>query len=486
MSNLDPRTVTLEGITPVIPISQRLAATDVTTPFSAYVTLILDRITTLLKALYNTTPDRVRSIRYTRKIDGRDFRYSIVFIDVTGQSQNVVKVAMLPEEKELFLLYNKMLVPESEEWVRTIGRLSVVSINRQNGVVETSLEEVNLQDILYLQFGYELAVGNLSTFLPWRVVRETIRFRPTVTPFVIPGTGGISVNWVVSGLDVEYGAYQNMALPFSGSNVIVFSSEIIRPNNPSNNQFLRLLDTANSAFSSTTRPAIESFQYNLGLQYDNLAQPDSFLESQLLAAAVDPTLRTTRINAQQSRVAISNRRFALEQQALLASQLEFNPKDLLESELEDTLRRTSLLLENDTVILQEDLEELEQLQLEGEGNWEPEQQNRAIQLRRDIARLQSSIAIAQDTIREKNEILARLDSVEMVVDDAIQERETARRILSASVNIRRNKTLDVDNNPDHIDIGLGEVLQGASGMNVNGTGQEQAVLVVGQNIMSEF
>lgn len=470
MNQQDPRTITVEGIVPVIPISKRLVPTDLNTSFRAYVKAVLERLTTLLSELYDTTPDRVQSISYQQKIDGRNARYQIVYRTVGNEPRVLTKTqpyfstVLTVQELELILLYNKLLVIENESWVRTIGRLSIESVNTNTGTFETSIKQVNLQDILFLQYGYNLAIGNMSTFLPWRIVRQSIKFRSLVNnPLIVPNTQGLTVNWVADTLEVEYGAYQNMALPFSGDNVIVHSSEIIRPNNPQNNQFLQLLSRATNAFDGDTRTSIETFQYKLGLIYDYLANPDQVLESQLRAWAVNPTLRTVPIDATQARIMLSeSQRLRAEE---LAMDLEFNPEQLLQRELEQTIQRATLIKESDEAILEEDLEELQSLGRE--EDWEPEQQNRAILLRRDIQRLRQSITESQTLIDEKYQTLSNLESVSGFVQSSIRQREEARRIVVSATNRAANSTVNVDNNAVYVDEGFGTVLQGANSLNLN-------------------
>lgn len=470
----DPRNITVDGIVPIIPISKRLVPTDVTTPFRAYMTAVLERLAVLLRGLYNTTPDRVQSISYQRKIDGRDAIYRLNGTDVSGKPLTVVRTArtwntiLNSGEQELFLLYNKLLVIENESWVRTIGRLSIESVDQQNNTFETSIKEVNLQDILFLQYGYNLAVGNTSTFMPWRIIRQTIRFRNLSNrpAFIIPNTQGLTVNWLVDSLEVQYGAYQNMALPFSGDNVLIYFSEIIRQSNEQRNEFVNLLNRAVNAWNGDTRTSIETYQYKLGLQYDYLTNPDQVLESQLRAEAVKPQLRVTAVDARQSRMVAIQAEEARRQE--IAMDLEFNPEDLLRRELTDTIRRTTVILENDSELLREEEEELQSLlQSNDEGNWEPEEQNRAIQLRRDITRLKSNIQEALSLINQKEGDLSRLESVSGFVQSNIEEREAARRLVVSTVNQNRNSTINVDNRPIYIDDGLGTVLQGASSLNLN-------------------
>lgn len=470
----DPRNVTVDGIVPIIPISKRLVPTDVTTSFRTYMAAILERLAVLLRRLYNTTPDRVQSISYQRKIDGRNAVYRIVFTDVNDQSQVITRntatwnTILNSGEQELFLLYNKLLVIENESWVRTVGRLSVESVNQQDDTFETSIKEVNLQDILFLQYGYNLAVGNTSTFLPWRIVRQTIRFRNLSNgpAFIIPNTQGLTVNWLVDTLEIEYGAYQNMALTFSGSNVAVYSSEIIRPNNPQQNEFVNLLTIAVNAWNGDTRTSIEAYQYKLGLQYDYLANPDQVLENQLRAEAVNPQLTVTAVDARQAREITIQAEEARRQQ--IAMDLEFNPEELLRRELTDTIRRTTVILENDSELLREEEQELQSLlRSNDEGNWEPEEENRAIQLRRDITRLRSNIQEALSLINQKEGDLTRLESVSGFVQMDIEEREAARRLVVSTANQNRNSTINVDNRPVYVDEGLGTVLQGASSLNLN-------------------
>lgn len=480
---VDPRTVTLEGIVPVIPISKRLVPTDLNTSFRAYMKAALDRLATLLRSLYNTTPQRVQSIFYQQKIDGRNAVYRIAFRPVDGQSRVVTRSvpffsnAMTVEEQELILLYNKLLVIENESWVRTVGRLSVNTIENNTQQLMTSIKPVNLQDILFLQYGYDLAIGNLSTFLPWRIVRQSIRFRSLNTPLIIPGTQGLTVNWVADTLEIEYGAYQNMGLPFAGDNVIVYSSQIIRPNNPRNNEFLQLLERATNAWDGDARTSIEEFQYKLGLQYDYLEKPDRLLESQLRAAAVNPNLRVTVINASQARRTILESQRNRAQQ--LAMELEFNPEQLLQRELQQTIQRANIIKDNDEAVLEQDLEELESLGRE--EDWEPEQLNRAILLRRDIQRLRDSIAQSQQLINEKNATLSNLESVSGFVESAINERENARRIVTGAINQNRNTTVNVDNNANYVDEGFGTILSGSSSLNINAS-QVLPVLVQSNNL----
>jgi hypothetical protein len=470
----DPRNVTLDGIVPIIPISKRLVPTDVTTPFRAYMTAVLDRLAVLLRTLYNTTPDRVRSISYQRKIDGRDAVYRLLGRDVNNNPLDLVRRAnswntiLNSGEQELFLLYNKLLVIENEDWVRTIGRLSVESVNRQTDTFETSIKEVNLQDILFLQYGYDLAVGSTSTFLPWRIVSQTIRFRSLATSpaFVIPNTQGLTVNWLVDTLEIQYGAYQNMALSFAGSNVVVYRSEIIRQTKVLRNEFVNLLTRAVNAWNGDTRTSIEAYQYKLGLQYDYLANPDQVLENQLRTKAVNPQLRVVAVDARQTRLVALQAEEDLRRQQI-AMDLEFNPEQLLYRELTETIRRTTVILENDSELLREEELELQSLLQEDESNWEPEEQNRAIQLRRDIARLRSNIQEALSLISQKEGDLSRLESVSAFVQSNIQERVADRRLVTTTIDRNRNSTINVDNTPIYIDEGLGTVLQGASSLNLN-------------------
>lgn len=483
----------MDGLSPVIPISKRLVPTDITTKYRTYVEAILERLAFLLRTLYNTTPERVFNIGYTRRIDGRNAEFSVVFNDVNGQEKIFSKASnnwqdiLSPEEKELIVLYNKLSVIESEDWVRTIGRLSIDSVNQENQTFETSIKEVNMQDVLFLQYGYNLAIGNSTSFLPWRIVRQNFRIRPlsNTEAFIVPNTEGLSVNWIVDTMEVEYGAYRNMGMPFNGSNVVVYGSEIIRSSDPQFNEFANLLQRASNVFNQDTRSSIEQYQYKLGLQYDYLNSPDRTLETQLGDAAVNPDLVVVWIDSTQAQLALEEMEQSRREEMVI--DLETKPVELLRRELVETIRRNTLILENDTAVLEDDLVELAELEQQSEDQWEPEQQNRAILLKREIQRLRSSVEETNRLIGEKQETLARLDSVGAFVQQEIEERELARRTLNNAVDSVRNTTIAVDNVPVYHDPGLGLILNGTNNMNMN-QGQVVPVLVqsTNNNNMSEF
>jgi hypothetical protein len=207
-----------------------------------------------------------------------------------------------------------------------------------------------------------------------------------------------------------------------------------------------------------------------------LLNPDQVLEGQLIAAAVNPTLRVIPINARQASNMLAESERLRQESTNISMELETNPVDLLRRELEDTIRRTTLTLENEQQLLEEAQAELDGLNNQGgPEQWEPEQQNRAIRLRGDIRLLTNSIQVGQVLIDEKNQLISQIRSVSASVLDNIRSREQARQVVDKVVERNQNSTVNVDRRPIYIDEGFGEVLQGANALNIDDTEYPQAL-----------